>query len=277
MPNRYRYSWTFYKMPELYENYLKKISLLPSFAYTIAQVEECPKTKRHHIQGYTEFHESTPIAVMRSVLVGISSDACQVSSGNQKQNITYCSKTDSQILPPIVFGVPLPNQQGKRTDINLTIALVKKTQSMKKVLMSGPSYLAIRMSEKYLQYMETPRPIMHNKLKFIWIHGKTGTGKTRYVYENYINVFRPVTYKWWESYDGDKTVLIDDFRKDFCKFHELLTLTDIYPFRVQTKGGSRQIQYDTIIFTSPIAPADMWIHREDINQLLRRITQTIKM
>ncbi len=275
MPNRNRYSWTYYKYPELYENYLKKLSLLPGFQYTIGQVEECPDTKRHHIQGYTEFTQSTPIAVMRSVLVGISSDACQVSIGNQQSNIIYCSKIQSQILPPIVFGVPLPNQQGNRTDIHLSIALVKKTQSMKAVLEKSSSLQAVRMCEKYLQYMEVPRPI--NPINFIWISGGTGVGKTKLAFERYPNLFRPLTYKWWEGYDGHTTVLIDDFRKDFCKFHELITLTDIYPFRVQTKGGSRQVQFDTIIFTSPNPPNEMWEFREDINQLLRRITENIKM
>ena len=50
------------------------------------------------------------------------------------------------------------------------------------------------------------------------------------VYEENTNVFRPLNYKWWEGYDGHEVVLLDDIRKDFCKFHELLTLLDIYPY-----------------------------------------------
>ena len=133
MPNRNRYTWTYYKYPRLYESYLTKLSLLPFFQYSIAQVEECPKTKRIHIQGYTEFTESTSIQLMRSVLKGISSNACVVSMGTQQKNIIYCSKNDTQILPPIVIGKPLPNSQGKRNDIHLSIALVKKNQSIREI------------------------------------------------------------------------------------------------------------------------------------------------
>lgn len=275
MPNRNRYTWTYYKYPKLYNDYLTKLSKLPNFAYTIGQVEECPDTKRLHIQGYTEFTESTPIATIRSVLKGISSKACSVSKGNQQHNITYCSKSSSQILPPIEIGVPLPKNQGKRNDIHATIALVENTNSMRDVLSQSTSYLSVRMAEKYLQYKEKQRKIA--PINFIWIHGVTGVGKTRYVYENYTDVFRPINYKWWEGYDCHKTVLIDDFRKTFCNWDELLRLTDIYPFRVETKGGSRHVKFTTIIFTSPEPPKDLWGFTEDIDQLLRRITKTIHL
>lgn len=276
MPNRNRYTWTYYKCPELYESYLDKISNLLNFQFSIAQVELCPKTKRVHIQGYTEFTESTPIAVMRSVLIGISSDACQVSKGTQAHNITYCTKKESQLMPPIERGIPAINEQGKRNDINKSMELIKSTGSMRQVVNSTSSYQAVRMCEKYLQYNEPERPILTSQ-RFIWISGPTGTGKTRYVYDHYNDIHRPVTFKWWDGYDQHETILLDDFRRDFCKFHELLTLTDIYPFRVETKGGTRQVQFTTIIITSPYEPEEVYSTREDVNQLVRRITDRIRI
>lgn len=273
MPNRNRYTWTYFKFPKLYESYLTKLSKLPFFQYSIASVELCPTTQRPHIQGYTEFTESTSIQLMRSVLSGISSDACCVSLGSQKKNIIYCSKTDTQILPPITIGIPLTIEQGKRNDIHLSIALVKKNQSIREICNVATSYQSIRICEKYLQYNESPRPI--NSINVIWIYGPTGTGKTRYAFHKYPDLFRPTTFKWWEGYDGHKTILIDDFRKDFCKFHELLTLTDIYPFRVEVKGTSRQVQFDTIIFTCPFPPTELYPYREDIKQFTRRIQSLI--
>lgn len=275
MPFRDRYSWTYYKFPKFYKSYLTKLSKLPNFQYTIAQVEECPDTKRLHIQGYTEFTQSTPIATIRSVLSGISSNACKVSNGSQHSNIVYCSKSSSQVLPSFEIGTPLPKEQGKRNDIHSTIALVESTNSMRDVLSQSTSYLSVRMAEKYLQYKEKQREI--KPINFIWIHGPTGVGKTRYVYDNYTDVFRPLNFKWWEGYDNHETVLIDDFRKTFCTWDELLRLTDIYPFRVETKGGSRHVKFTTIIFTSPEPPKDLWGFTEDVEQLLRRITKIIHL
>ena len=79
------------------------------------------------------------------------------------------------------------------------------------------------------------------------------------------------TGKWFEGYDGHKKVLIDDMRKDFMKFHELLRLLDRYPMRVEQKGTSRQFVANHIIITSAYNPAMLFETREDIHQLLRRI------
>lgn len=89
-------------------------------------------------------------------------------------------------------------------------------------------------------------------------------------------VFTPTTYKWWEAYDGHKVVLIDEFRGDWCKFGELLKLTDRYPYTVETKFGSRQIQATTWYITSCKHPSvvynpDAYDAFEKVDQLLRRI------
>ena len=89
-------------------------------------------------------------------------------------------------------------------------------------------------------------------------------------------MFKPVSYKWWEGYDGHKTVLLDEIRGDFCKFHEFLKLTDRYGIRVESKGGSRQLVANTILVTSAYHPADLWSTVEDKSQLSRRISKILK-
>lgn len=162
--------------------------------------------------------------------------------------------------------------QGKRTDlVKLKKKLIEGT-NMRKVVRDTFNYQAIRMAEKFYQYCEKERPI--KKIKVIWIHGKTGCGKTKWVYDNF-KPYKPINYKWWNGYDGHKTVLIDEFRRDFCKYHELLKLLDIYPYQVESKGGSRQIQANTFIITSCFHPEEVYETREDIQQLMRRITTII--
>ena len=41
--------------------------------------------------------------------------------------------------------------------------------------------------------------------------------------------------QWFDGYMGQKVVCFDDFRKDFCTFHELLRLLDRYPMDVPVK------------------------------------------
>ena len=126
------------------------------------------------------------------------------------------------------------------------------------------------------QSSEPKRPIVHGGIEVHWRWGKAGLGKTRYVWEKHgLSVYTPTTYKWWEGYDGHKVVLIDEFRKDWCKFGELLKLLDIYPYTVETKGGSRQIQATTFYITSCKPPEEVYNphafdKEERVDQLLRR-------
>lgn len=239
-------------------------------------VEMCPSTEKIHFQGYIRFHNAKDF---KSAKRWFAMDKIHIepAQGNDRHNYDYClavgkyAGKEGHIEKLINIGTPA--EQGKRTDIERAVDIVKDKRSMSAVLDEVPNYQACRHAELYLKYNETPRPV--GKINVIWIYGASETGKTKHVYDNCSAPFRPLNYKWWEGYDGHKTVLIDDFRKDYCKYHELLTLLDIYPFRVETKGGSRQVQFDTIYITSPYSPQETYDTREDIYQLTRRITQVI--
>jgi len=81
--------------------------------------------------------------------------------------------------------------------------------------------------------------------------------------------------KWWDGYDGDQDVIIDDYRRDLCPFHELLRLFDRYPMKVECKGYSTQFLAKRIFVTCPQRPELIWEGRgaEDLKQLTRRITE----
>ncbi len=81
--------------------------------------------------------------------------------------------------------------------------------------------------------------------------------------------------KWWQGYENEDIVLIDDFRRDFCTFHELLRILDRYPYIVQVKYGHRHLNSPYIFIITPHSPYDTYSTREDIQQLIRRIDRVI--
>lgn len=112
------------------------------------------------------------------------------------------------------------------------------------------------------------------KTEVFWFYGPTGTGKSKSAFDRDPTAYwKPATSKWWNGYEGHEAVIIDDYRRDFCTFAELLRLLDRYPLTVETKGGTRQMLAKRIYITSPKCPATTWEGRtpEDIDQLLRRI------
>lgn len=189
----------------------------------------------------------------------------QVGKGNDNDQV-YLKKQNEFVEHGI------PEKQGRRKDIDTVKEIIAGGGGMEEVVTSVNSYQAMRCAELILKYTEKPRPI--NPIKVFWFYGGAGTGKTRYVFDNEDHPFTPITIKWWEGYDADAVVLIDDWRPEWCGYKDLLRLTDIYPFRVESKGGSRQVQYKKIYITSDLSPREYFGRRsdKDLLQLERRIT-----
>lgn len=106
-----------------------------------------------------------------------------------------------------------------------------------------------------------------------WIHGPTGSGKTRWVHEMETDLDSIVFQGHFIlGYEFGAAVLIDDFRPPQYPFASLLKLLDRYPLVVPTKGGSCQWAPDRIYITAPYAPEQLYAGSgEDLRQLLRRI------
>lgn len=217
-----------------------------------------------HMQGYIEFGGAKKLETLKKEY-GYHIH-WEVRKGTAEEASKYCKKDgdyheDGEI-----------SKQGKRSDIIRIKEMMKQGVRDPKVYYEEcTSYQALRFAEKGIELFEQKREwksIVH------WYYGPTGTGKTATAYQKYPNAWiSSRDLKWWQGYNGEENVIIDDFRGDFCTFHELLRILDRYPYRVEIKGGSRQLLAKNIIVTCPYHPAEVYKNRtqEDINQLLRRI------
>jgi len=242
--------------------------LVKQCIYFIAQDEQCPTTKRFHVQGYVRMSCQIPLSTMKKHLPGAHFELCK---GDEASNIRYCSKEASRIEGGVPFTFGEVAEQGKRSDIVRAREIIKEGGGMRQVCEEVSSYQATKGAELLLKYIEKGRDF---KPEVRWYYGSTGSGKTRAAHDEFPDAWiSGKSLKWFEGYDAHQVVIVDDFRKDFCTFHELLRILDRYPFRVETKGGSRQLLAKVIIITCPWEPAVLYSTRqaEDIQQLLRRI------
>lgn len=219
-----------------------------------------------HLQGYIVFHNPKKMLQVKAIIG--ERTHIEKSKGNAKQNQAYCSKDEQYIE----FG-EIP-QQGVRKDIEEVKEMVKDYMPIDEIIFSASSYQSARHAELLFKYQKQP-PAVKRTIK--WYHGGPGTGKTRKAVEeagdNYYKTMNNL--EWWDGYTGQKVIIIDDFRKDFCKFHELLNILDRYPYRLKIKGSSIWMQptTTTIIITSPKPPQQVYDTHEDLQQLLRRIDE----
>lgn len=238
-----------------------------NFRYLIFGREVAPTTGTPHLQGYIYYKHQRTISAIIKKLKGIHLEPTYGSPG---QNQKYCSKDGNYEE----YGTP--PRQGTRSDIaevrDAIISFAARA-SISELIAQGHvhNYQCLKLAEHLMKYYEPPR---YEKPHVKWYYGATGTGKSKAAYEELPDAYTCMsTNKWFEGYDGHESVIIDDMRKDFCKFHELLRLLDRYPLRIEVKCGSRQFRANNIIITSCHHPRDMFETREDVKQLLRRIDE----
>ncbi len=219
------------------------------------------KEKRPHLQIYISFRRSYGFKSLKKVL------------GDETHFEQALVEDWNYELKDMDYELQDNRKQGSRSDLKVVKEILDSGGGMRQVCTEVFNLQAYRTAEKWLTYMETPRIVQDIDIR--WYHGSSGSGKTRAVFDEFgTKVFTPINYKWWDGYDGHEVVLIDDFRKDFCKYHELLRLLDRYPYRVEYKGGSRQLKAPTFIITCPFHWQDVYSTREDLFQLCRRIKST---
>lgn len=219
-----------------------------------------------HLQAYWYFAEAITMRTLKKRL-NCSRWHLEKAKGSPMQNKLYCSKEGNFQE----FGkLPRP---GQRTDIHDAVDLLKQTGSLAQVAENCP--VAYVKFYKGLQSLRTTISVQRDwKTEVLWYYGPTGTGKTRKAHEESPGAYWKMgSNHWWDGYDGQEVVIIDDYRKDLCPFAQLLRLFDRYPMKVETKGGTVEFLAKKIIVTSPKHPRDTWDGRteEDLQQLLRRV------
>ncbi len=105
------------------------------------------------------------------------------------------------------------------------------------------------------------KPAILDKLDNLWIYGPPGTGKSRYVRDNYTReeLYDKPLNKWWDAYENEETVVLDDFGKNHHILGDhLKRWADHYPFTAEIKGGACTLRPKSIIVTSNYHPADIF-------------------
>lgn len=250
-------------------------------AYCTGQLEACPKTDEKHWQFYIEFNKRVGLKRVKEV-VGSNKVHVEIAKGSGEDNDKYCSKVETRYLfEGWKYGEHIV--QGKRTDL---IEIKKKIEAGTKV-----ETLTMENPQLYHQYGRTLSKlediIMRKKFrtemtKCIWYHGKTGVGKSHKAYENFsidTHYVLPNDKGWWDAYQQQETVIINDFRGEIT-YNEILQLIDKWPYSVKRRGRE-PIPFISkkVIITSSLPPHKIYKNRadeDDIQQLLRRI-EVIKM
>lgn len=224
-----------------------------------------------HLQMHAEFVNMKSLKQLKELCRRIHAEKRQ---GSKQQASEYCKKDGNYYE----IG-KLKDSKGKRSDLDKVRSMVADGKPMGEIIEVCSNYQAIRFAETLKKYKQKGRDW---KTEVHWFYGPTGTGKTKTAFEMSKPDNRWISLdslKWWDGYDGQEDIIIDDFRGSDCRLKTLLRILDRYEYRIEYKGGSTQLLAKRIFITCPYHPKNVYRNleqSEDIKQLLRRIDHIIK-
>ena len=202
--------------------------------------------------------------------------------GPRKKARAYCMKSDTQIREPQEYGVWVGGPGG-RTDL-LTLKDLIDRNATQLELFEADFRTMVRYHRGVMQYALLRRPHRDPSTPVIveWYWGATGSGKSSAAWKGGADAFwlnSTQTGCWWDGYQQEKHVVMDDFRSSWMPFSTLLRILDRYPYRGPNKGTMVSITATRFTVTSHCHPKEMYqklpMQEIAIKQLLRRITKVI--
>jgi Putative viral replication protein/RNA helicase len=236
--------------------------------YMICGEEKGEQEETPHIQGYIQYKER----VLGSAIKRRFPTAhIEKARGSPKQNHTYCSKGgQSHEHGEMLKG------QGSRSDLEYVKELIDEGGTLQQLREeSYGNYIRYRKS--IIADRESVRTDRSWKTECYIYWGCSGLGKSRKCDDDYPKAYWKPYGKWWDGYDGQDVVIIDDFY-GWLPYAFVLQLCDRYKLLVPYKGGFTKFTAKTIIFTSNVPWEQWWpnLNEDRTPALRRRITEVVE-
>nr|WAE43279.1 MAG: replication associated protein [Cressdnaviricota sp.] len=251
--------------------------------FLIYQLETAPSTRKLHAQGFITF--TCPQRMSRVKAILGNNPHCEIAHDTDA-SIAYCSKESTRTFGPWRYGVPPPPGQGHRTDLAQIYADIKEGKSTHDMLEADPNVARYEKAIKFMRFdfLEASSDRQQFGIDVYIFWGATGTGKSFTAVnlfgaaQDYFKIDCANADKgkiWFDGYEGQKLLIIDDFDSSLCTIGYMKVLLDKYKLRLPIKGLHTWACYGTVIITSNSQPNTWYTHasQPDLAALERRITE----
>lgn len=236
--------------------------------YIVYGREVAPTTGTPHIQGYIHFANGKSPNAARKLVKG----HLIVAKGTPEQNFDYCSKEGNY------------TERGNRPQSPQAQGNVERQRWDDARLAARQGRFDDIPSDLYIRYNNSLKRIRREDVAApanlppantygVWLYGPPRTGKSTMARTQYGTPYLKGINKWWDGYDGEETVLIEDFSPRHAVFlvDYLKIWTDRWTFSAETKGGRIVIRPKLIVITSNYHP-DQCFYGVDLEALKSRFT-----
>ncbi len=245
--------------------------------YAVFQLEKGDEGTPHY-QGYLEFSQTVRMKWLFQILYSAAHVEARVRTREAARN--YCMKHETREKGPWEYGVFKAGGSGSRNDLREVSDMVLAGSPIKEIANEFPVQF-IKYHKGISKLISLNIEVRTVAPTIILCFGKTGTGKTKWAYDHYPKLYKkPCDSRWFDTYIGQKCLLLDDFAGASSKvsLNYTLQLLDRYPMLVEVKGDYVNLQSTTVVITTNLHPKTWYNYEkraEQFNALTRRFHKVL--
>lgn len=231
--------------------------------YTIGQLEK-GREGTLHIQACIYYVTSRRASSFKGLPMWIKG----VSSADAKLRVcNYVSKSDTRVDGPYESGSkPAGLSKGRDWEEARKLAKEGRFEEIQASIFI-PYYSSLKKINNDAQ-----RGHQSEDCRGLWIYGYPGAGKSHYAREELgQDAFNKAQSKWFDGYQGEECILLDDLdKRGECLGHLLKIWLDKWPCSGEVKGGTVPLKHRVFAITSNYLPEDLWGDDDILVTAIRR-------
>ena len=248
-----------------WQQYLEDLKAKTNAEYIVGQLEKGEEKEHLHIQFFVNFKQPCRVSAITKHDKRIHCERVKVNNGAD----AYCMKEETRVEGPIELGTK-PVKLNSKNDWEQVWKLASEGK-----LEQIPASIRVMHYNKLKQIAKDHMAFKDkDHLRGIWVYGPAGSGKSRWAREQSESIYPKLCNKWWDGYQGERVVVMDDFmpeHKILCQ--QLKIWSDRYDCILETKGGAVHSDYEWLIVTSQYSIEEIWEDDRDRSAISRRFQQ----
>jgi len=237
-------------------------------AFTCSKHRCCKETSQEgtpHLQGAITFKRAYRMVQLKKLCPRAHWETAKAIDSEN-----YCTKGE------IIIDFT-QSKQGTRTDLTKVSEMVISGLSQREIALEHPTvFMKYHNGISALSTAISPYYTTWQPVSVYALIGKPRTGKTRYVWDNYPDVYNVMSGQkdkiWFDGYTGQEVILFDDFTGQ-VSYEMMLQILEGYPMTLPIKGSTVRKNWRKVYLTSNVHPREWYPQIKNTKALLKRFIE----
>lgn len=248
-----------------------------SMVYMVYGREVCPTTGKRHLQGFVSFKTKRKLGAVKKYLRDNKAHV-EVSRGTIQQASDYCKKDGDFVEfgeKPKEKNVAGGEARKRQYDDAWESAKSGEYESIESSIKLHCWHNIVKIHAHYQSRKVIP-DMERGSIVGTWIVGDSNVGKSTFARTicelRGFTLYNKTLNKWWDTYDGEQVVLVEDIEQEHAKFmsHHLKIWGDLFPFPAEIKGCMTKLRPLHVIVTSQYDVNEIWPMDVKIQEAINR-------